>query len=180
MSKKKILTIFSLIFIYLTIIFLGNNLTGYVLKTDEKEYKNVLNDQSIYKENVIIPGSFKELKFDLRFDEDIMNKGSWIIAGLGKDVELNGKQKAVFFIDAGALNAFLDLGNGKRWCDGFLINWQKTQNLRIIPEKDFTKFVVNDQECILNGNLNHGESIIFNGKNDRGDIKIEVMNVLAK
>ena len=124
--------------------------------TEDSWNTSIIIDQGLVKiDNNAIYSKTKynqtTVEFRAKFTDDISKYGSWLVGGFADDAEFNMHEKAVFYIDADFMKAFVSDGAEISWCDPIVnYNWQEFHNFRV-EVTDKTKFYVDDLEvCSIN------------------------------
>ena len=101
----------------------------------------------------VYPVSEKTTEFRARLIGDISDYSSHSIRGFAEEIECNNNNKAIFFIDAGLMKAYVGNGVDRYWCKPITeIDWELYHEFRVVvKDTSKTEFYVDDYKvCSLN------------------------------
>lgn len=123
------------------------------------------------------------LEFDARFTDSLIEHESWQLGGFATSdtwPPLSKDERAVFYVDAGVLNAFVRDDKEIEWCKPFTkFDWEEYHDFKIAITTDKTYFYIdNEKVCSIPKVTTSKLPVMFGEKNKRGKIKMFVKNVM--
>lgn len=179
-DRKRMLFIVPLVIVaIMSVIFMWSDITGYVvLKSDTI----TLSDSSVYFEN---DGRYNGVEFIVRTDDALVNHASWQLGGFASDDSSpasSSDDRAVFYVDVGAMKAFVRNSEGIQWCSPMNVDLTNEYLFGIYVDhlSGMTRFYIDNVEVCSIGKVIEPMPVIFSENDVIGELNVFIKELKLK